>query len=105
VVRDVLEWRSSRGYLYWRVKRRVAEQALRKQLTPHLSHDDATAKIKGLMGHSYDGDKAFLDKLASDGAAVHAGLATFKTTALAASVAALLTGLSPVERAAVVAGI
>lgn len=30
VVRDILEWKSSREYFYWRVKRRLAENEVRK---------------------------------------------------------------------------
>ena len=32
VVRDIIDWKSSRQYFYWRVKRRLAEKEIRKML-------------------------------------------------------------------------
>ena len=63
VVRDVLDFRNSREYLFWRVKRRVAEQGLVKPLKRHLGHKAATAEVARLFGAAYDNDKAFLDKV------------------------------------------
>lgn len=49
VVRDILEWQSSREYFYWRVKRRLAENEVRKQFKaadPSKTHDETTASMK-----------------------------------------------------------
>ena len=123
VVRDVLEWQHSRKYLYWRVKRRIAEQAsppplffwikrwsraltfpppqgLRKHLSA-LPFEDQTAKLTTIMGRAYEDDKAFLAKLEADGPAVRNQVAMLKMAALSRSVAALLVGLSDKDKAAV----
>jgi len=95
VVRDVLEWKKSREYLYWRVKRRLAEQELVKDLTKvGTAHEVATAQVAKILGEDYDSDQAFLAKMEQDGAAVREEVAGLKTGALTKSVAALLAGLS-----------
>merc|ERR1719331_1198544 len=51
VVRDVLDWKSSRAYMYWRVKRRLAEDDLRKQLTGvGVDHAAATESVMKIVG-------------------------------------------------------
>ena len=45
VVRDILEWKTSRSYFYWRVKRRLAENGVRKmfkEADASMSYDDTT---------------------------------------------------------------
>ena len=103
VVRDVLDWKSSRSYMYWRVKRRLAEDDLRKQLTGvGVDHAAATESVKKIVGDSaYDDDEAFLAKLAEDGPSIEAQVGALKTKALSASVAALLSGLSEDQKKAV----
>lgn len=54
VVRDILEWKSSREYFYWRVKRRLAENEVRKMFKaadPSQTHDETTKSMQVL--HSY----------------------------------------------------
>ena len=63
VVRDVLTFEDSRTYLYWRVKRRVAEGALVKALKAQVGHKQATADVAAIFGDAYNGDKAFLKKV------------------------------------------
>ena len=95
VVRDVLDWKSSRSYMYWRVKRRLAEDDLRKQLTAvGVDHASATESVKEIIGKAYGDDQAFLAALEKDGPSIEAQVNALKTRALSASVAALLTGLS-----------
>jgi len=108
VVRDVLNFKTSREYLYWRIKRRIAEQGLREQLTKapgNMSHEEATAAIVELMNGAYDDDRAFLDKLDSDGSAVHKSLGDLKTKGVAASIEGLLAGLTAEQKASVLSGL
>lgn len=49
VVRDIIDWKSSRQYFYWRVKRRLAEKEIRKMLKaadPSQSFQDATKMME-----------------------------------------------------------
>ena len=105
VVRDVLNWKSSRAYMYWRVKRRLAEDHLRNQLTSAgIDHTVATESVESIVGPAaYGDDKAFLELLEKDGPSVEAQVGALKTKALTASIAALLTGLSDEQKKAVLA--
>ena len=106
VVRDVLDWKSSRAYMYWRVKRRLAEDDLRKQLTAvGVDHASATESVKEIIGKAYGDDQAFLAALEKDGPSIEAQVNALKTRALSASVAALLTGLSDEQKKAVLEGV
>jgi len=106
VVRDVLEWKKSREYLYWRVKRRLAEQELVKDLgKAGVEHEAASAQVAKVLGEAYGSDQAFLAKMEQDGKAVKAEVATLKTQALTKSVAALLAGLSEEQKGEVLKSI
>merc|ERR1719324_1795214 len=53
VIRDVLEWKSSRATMYWRVKRRIEEGKLVKAIQDAdatLDHAAATAKVEAMVG-------------------------------------------------------
>merc|ERR1719353_1153948 len=74
VIRDVVSWKRSREYFYWRVRRRLAQDALVKELKAgddSLSHTDAVATVRGWVdGIDWEDDKAVLDGLTSDAAAI-----------------------------------
>jgi len=108
VVRDVLDFKTSREYLYWRVKRRIAEQSLRENLTKapaNLSHEAATAEVMRLMDGAYDNDRAFLEKLDKDGSSLTKALGDLKTKGVAASIEDLLSSLTADQKAAIIAGL
>lgn len=105
VVRDVLTFKTSREYMYWRIKRRVAEQSLVKPLQKHVGFKAATAQVTELFGDAYNDDQAFLVKLEKDHEAIGKALGSAKTTALAASVALLLDGLTQDQKDAILAGL
>lgn len=53
VVRDILEWKTSRSYFYWRVKRRLAENGVRKMFKKadaSMTYDDTTKLMQVWMG-------------------------------------------------------
>lgn len=104
VVRDVLEWRTSREYLYWRVKRRVQEDRLIKMLTPHLDHKVARAKVEEIMGSAFNDDQAFLDALEKNDHTIMQRITDSRTESLRASVESLLADLTPEQRAQVLKG-
>jgi Carboxyl transferase domain len=51
VVRDVLEWGSSREYFYWRVKRRLAENEVRVHYTHYTAY--VTAVFCAMLQYSH----------------------------------------------------
>ncbi|CAM9962218.1 unnamed protein product, partial [Discosporangium mesarthrocarpum] len=62
VVRDILEWKTSREYFYWRTQRRLAENEVRKMFKgadPNMSFKEITAAMEGLCPE-WDDDKAVL---------------------------------------------
>ena len=107
VVRDVLAWPRAREYLYWRTRRRLAEDELRAKFTAvdgALPRADVTAQIEALAGAAACGDdRAFLAwaEGAASAAAVGAALDALKTQGVATAVQALLASLPAAEAAAV----
>ncbi|CAN0182224.1 unnamed protein product, partial [Hapterophycus canaliculatus] len=68
VVRDILEWKTSREYFYWRVKRRLAENGVRKMFEAadaSMSHDDITKLMQALCP-DWENDKAVLSWVEAD---------------------------------------
>ncbi|CAM9521617.1 unnamed protein product, partial [Choristocarpus tenellus] len=62
VVRDILDWSTSREYFYWRTRRRLAENEVRKvfkEADPLLTYDDVTRAMQG-MCPEWEDDKAVL---------------------------------------------
>ena len=100
VVRDVLEWKSSRAYLYWRVKRRIAEDGLRKELIEDADMDfeSASAEIVSLVGDAYEDDKTFVAHLEANAGSIADHVSKLKTEAVATAVKTLLAELSSDEK-------
>jgi len=107
VIRDVVSWERSREYFYWRVRRRLAQDALVKQLKAGdgaLSHGDAVEAVKGwLSSVAWEDDKAVLDYLAASADDIADKLAAAKVVAAKKSVASILDDLTPEAKAALIA--
>merc|ERR1711988_1478706 len=71
VIREVVDWPSSREYFYWRLRRRLAEDALCKEwqaADSNLSYSDMRGKLQQLLqerGVEWDDDKACIDAYAN----------------------------------------
>jgi len=102
VIRDSLEWKSSRSYMYWRVKRRIAEDALRNKIMEadaSLDHAAATAKVETMVGAaSYADDKKFLAFLEDEGDGLDAQVGALKVSAIQAAVSAMFEGLDETQK-------
>lgn len=65
VIRDVVTWRRSRSYFFWRAKRRIVEDGLAKrihQADSAISISAARAKLAKLAGNEvYGSDQGFLE--------------------------------------------
>ena len=109
VIRDVLEWKSSRATMYWRVKRRIAEDELRNKIMEadaSLDHYAATAKVEAMVGEaSYADDQKFLEFLEMDGASLDAQVGGLKISAIKAAVAQMFDGLDESQKADILAGL
>jgi len=103
VIRDVVPWERSREYFYWRVRRRLAQDKLVKELKAGdetLSHTDAVATVRGwLEGVEWDDDKAVLDFLESSADAIAAKLEVEQVAAAKKTVEGILGGLSEEAKA------
>jgi len=99
VIRDVVPWKRAREYFFWRVRRRLMQDALVKQLKEadaSLSHTDCLALLGKWMGDSasWEDDKAVLQFFESEGAAIDDKLGEVRLESVKKTVEALLAGLS-----------
>lgn len=107
VVRDVLSWQSSRGYLFRRLRRRLAEDYLRKDImkSTQMSHPEATEEIKRMTGAAYDDDDAMYAFMETEKADLLSQIDALKTGSVSKAINSLLDGLSEEERAGVLASL
>jgi len=111
VIRDVVPWERSREYFYYRVKRRLAQDALINKLKEgdaDMSHADALATVRGWLaekGVEWEDDKAVLDFLGSSAEGIAAQLEEANVAAAKKTVAAILDGLSEEAKAALLASL
>lgn len=103
VIRDVVPWERSREYFYWRVRRRLAQDALVKQLKQAddaLSHADAVATVREWTSEvDWEDDKAVLDFLESQGDAVSAKVMEASIAGAKKAVSSILDDLSAEAKA------
>ena len=106
VIRDVLSWPRSRAYLAKRLKRRLAEDALRARFRG-LSEDAVSSKLRALAGSAYDDDTAFVTWSAGTAArvAVDAAVNEAAVAAVQSEVKALVADLAPSARARALASV
>ena len=64
VIRDIVTWKRSRSYFFWRARRRIAEDGLVRRLqgaSPGLGVKEARARVAHLASEGvYTDDKAFV---------------------------------------------
>jgi acetyl-CoA carboxylase/biotin carboxylase 1 len=106
VIRDVVPWKRAREYFFWRVRRRLVQDALVKELKAadaSLSHADCLTMLNGWIGEkaSWDDDKAVLAFLEGEGAVIDEALGKVRVESIKKSVEQLLGQLSDDERAAI----
>ncbi len=117
VIRDELEWTSSREYLYWRIRRRLLEDGYKDALVTASrgSMDDAAAGVliqsqMGLLGlglglglnqnrhQNQMSDQDAVGWLETNAAAMDKVIDTVRVESTTAAVVQLLEGISPAER-------
>merc|ERR1719171_1607932 len=75
VIRDIVPWARAREYFFWRVRRRLMQDALVTQLKEadsELSHGECLSMLAAWMGDkaSWEDDKAVLAFFESEGAVI-----------------------------------
>jgi acetyl-CoA carboxylase/biotin carboxylase 1 len=106
VIRDVVSWEKARPYFYWRVRRRIAQDALVGQLKAAdgaVSHADGVAKLKEWCAVDWEDDEAVLGWFSDAAEKIEAELDAVRTAAVGKTVADLLAGLSPEAKAELLA--
>ncbi|CAM9940346.1 unnamed protein product [Pylaiella littoralis] len=107
VVRDILEWKTSREYFYWRVKRRLAENGVRKMFQAadaSMSYEDTTKLMQELCP-DWDNDKAVLEWVEADQSSLKEYLGGLRSDAVRRDVEASLATLTPEQKAKVLEGL
>lgn len=104
VIRDELEWSSSRKYLYWRIRRRLLEDRFKEALMTAsggaLDDAAATEKLAAAMGGDVSDDDA-VQWLEANQATQDDMIKSVRVETAAAAVASLLDGLSDADKATV----
>jgi len=108
VIRDCVPWAEARGYFYWRVRRRLAQDAIVDQLKvadTALAHAAGVELLKGWVTAEWEDDKAVLDFFEKEADALTAKIEAFKGEAVSKTVAELLASLSDDARATLIASL
>jgi len=106
VIRDIVPWKRAREYFFWRLRRRLMQDAHVKQLKEAdstLAHADCLTLLRGWMGEeaSWEDDKAVLAFFESQGAAIEENMGKVRVEGVTKTVAALLASLSDADKEAV----
>lgn len=106
-IRGVLQWDTSRAFFYWRLRRRLAEDAVRRAFraaTPAVSREAVTDALRRALAAkmgaaaSWDDDAAVARWLEADAASVAKMVASEGRTHRVAAVARQLQELDPAAR-------
>merc|ERR1711871_357715 len=103
VIRDVVPWKRAREYFFWRVRRRLVQDALVAQLKAadaSLSHADCLSMLGSWIDGkaSWEDDKAVLAFFQGEGAVIDEKLGEVRAESVKTTVAALLDTLSPEQK-------
>ena len=104
VIRDIVPWKRAREYFFWRMRRRLMQDALVGQLKEadsSLSHADCLNLLAQWMGDkaSWEDDKGVLAFFEAEGATIDDKLGEVRVESVKKTVAALLSGLSDEAKA------
>jgi len=101
VITDVLSWKRSREFFFYRTQRKLAELSLRKKVmeaNPKLTFAEATKKMQEMATCNWDDDKAVVEWLKSSDAASSAVLSKMRYDSVSAEVMSKLDQLSADQR-------
>eukprot|EP00747_Dinoflagellata_sp_TGD_P158405 gnl/TRDRNA2_/TRDRNA2_177816_c11_seq1.p1 gnl/TRDRNA2_/TRDRNA2_177816_c11~~gnl/TRDRNA2_/TRDRNA2_177816_c11_seq1.p1 ORF type:complete len:123 (+),score=39.74 gnl/TRDRNA2_/TRDRNA2_177816_c11_seq1:29-370(+) len=100
-IREELQWPSSRAFFYWRIRRRLLEDAFKDRLIEasggKMPLKEANSKVTETLGGDLD-DKAASAWYESNAAAMDAAVKAVRMTYTSGAVSKLLEGLSEEEK-------
>jgi len=110
VISDIVPWQRAREYFFWRVRRRLLQDALVKQLKAadaSLAHADCLTLLEGWVGAKADwsDNEAVVKAFESESSLFDEKVGDIRVEGVKKAVASLLSGLSDADRAAVQAGL
>merc|ERR1719487_2128677 len=99
VIRDIVPWERAREYFFWRVRRRLTQDALVKSLKEadgELSHGECLSMLAAWMDGkaSWEDDKAVLEFFEAEGAVIDEKLGEVKLGSVKKTIEGLLGSLS-----------
>ena len=106
VIRDIVPWAQAREYFFWRVRRRLMQDALvasLKEADSSLGHAECLSMLASWMEGkaSWEDDQAVLTFFKAESAVIDERLRDVRTESVKKSVASLLRCLSAADRDAV----
>jgi len=100
-IRDELQWKSCRSFFYWRIRRRISEDAFKDRLIEasggSMSNDQANAKVLATLGGDID-DQAACAWYESNEAKMNVAVKEVRMENTVDAVSKLLEGLGAEEK-------
>ena len=101
-IRDVLEWKTSRNYFYWRIKRRILEDKFKDDLVAASNGEmtlvDAATKLASVLPNNGNlADEEAVKWLEDNESTVNTAIKNVRLEKASSAVSELLTGLSKSE--------
>merc|ERR1719424_2623940 len=106
VIRDIVPWERAREYFFWRVRRRLMQDAMVSELKAAdstLSHADCLTMLNGWMSGkaSWEDDKAVITFFESEGAMIDDKLGEVRKESVKSAIANLLASLPAGDKDAI----
>ena len=106
VIRDIVPWERAREYFFWRVRRRLMQDAMVSELKAAdstLSHADCLTMLNGWMSGkaSWEDDKAVITFFESEGAMIDDKLGVVRKESVKSTIANLLASLPAGDKDAI----
>jgi len=106
VIRDIVPWERAREYFFWRVRRRLMQDAMVSELKAAdstLSHADCLTMLNGWMSGkaSWEDDKAVITFFESEGAMIDDKLGEVRKESVKSTIANLLASLPAGDKDAI----
>merc|ERR1712046_397015 len=102
VIRDVVPWEGAREYFSWRVRRRLAQDALVKQLRAadtSLNHMQCVELLRGWTSVDWEDDRAVLSWFEKDGVQIENELSRVRLEAMKKMMKEMMGQLSAKNKA------
>jgi acetyl-CoA carboxylase/biotin carboxylase 1 len=105
VIRDIVDWPSSRAYFYWRARRLLAEKEIIAKFAEADSGMSKAAtldRMRSMCSADWEDDRAVLEWMQVSQGALEKDIMAVRREAVSRGVVAMLSGLSAEERANII---